>query len=116
MGDIFDKVYVLTAGDSVAELQHKGDLLAEKLDKDLEAEFLSAGFVPSMIFPGQDRRQKNFAAWKQFWTHGKVEDLKRDIGKLSTSIGFAADAFAPFYKMLKTDNEPAASAVIPVNI
>ena len=113
-GDIFDKVYILTTGDSVAELQHKGDLLAEKLDKDLEAEFLSAGFVPSMIFPGQDRRQKNFAAWKQFWTHGKVEDLKRDIGKLSTSIGFAADAFAPFYKMLQTDNEPAASAVIPV--
>ncbi|MGA8240047.1 MAG: hypothetical protein WB818_05700 [Desulfobacterales bacterium] len=102
-GGIFDKVYVLTAGDSVAELQHKGDLLAEKLEKDLEAEFLSAGFVPSMIFPGQDRRQKNFAAWKQFWTQGKVEDLERDIGQLSASIGFAADAFAPFYKMLQTD-------------
>ena len=35
-GGIFDKVYVLTAGDSVAELQHKGDLLAEKLEKDLK--------------------------------------------------------------------------------
>ena len=113
-GDIFDKVYVLTAGDSVAELQHKGDLLAEKLEKDLEAEFLSAGFVPSMIFPGQDRRQKNFAAWKQFWTQGKVEDLERDIGQLSASIGFAADAFAPFYQMLRTDTEPAASVGIPV--
>jgi predicted exporter len=114
-GGIFDKVYVLTAGDSVAELQHKGDLLAEVLEKDLEADFLSAGFVPSMIFPGQERRQKNFVAWKQFWTHGKVEELKRDIGKFSTSIGFAADAFAPFYEMLQTDNEPAASAGIPVD-
>ena len=113
-GDIFDKVYVLTAGDSVAELQHKGDLLAEKLEKDLKAEFLSAGFVPSMIFPGQDRRQENFAAWKQFWTHGKVEDVERDIGKLSASIGFAADAFAPFYKMLRTDTEPVVSDGIPV--
>ena len=114
-GGIFDKVYVLTAGNSVAELQYKGDLLAERLEKDIKAEFLSTGFVPSMIFPGQERRQKNFAAWKQFWTQGKVEDLKRDIGKLSTSIGFAADAFAPFYKMLQTDTEPAASAVIPVD-
>ena len=112
-GDIFDKVYVLTAGDSVSELQHKGDLLAEKLEEDLKAEFLSTGFVPSMIFPGQERRQKNFAAWKQFWTHEKVEELKQDIGNLSISIGFAAGAFAPFYEMLQTDNEPAASAVIP---
>lgn len=113
-GDIFDKVYVLTAGDSVAELQHKGDLLAGKLEQDLEVEFLSAGFVPSMIFPGQDRRQENFAAWKQFWTHAKVEDLKRDIGRLSAAIGFAAEAFAPFYSILQTDTEPAARDGIPV--
>ncbi|MGB7920483.1 MAG: MMPL family transporter [Desulfobacterales bacterium] len=112
-GGIFDKVYVLTAGDSLAELQHKGDLLAEKLEKDLEAEFLSAGFVPSMIFPGHDRRQKNFAAWKQFWTDEKVAGLKRDIDQLSTAIGFAVDAFDPFFNMLRTDVEPAASDGIP---
>ncbi|MGW8188572.1 MAG: methyltransferase domain-containing protein, partial [Desulfobacterales bacterium] len=112
-GDIFDKVYVLTTGGSVAELQHKGDLLAEKLEKDLKAEFLSTGFVPSMIFPGQERRRKNFVAWKQFWTHAKVEELKRNIGNLSISIGFTADAFASFYTMLQTDSEPAAGAVIP---
>ena len=114
-GDIFDKVYVLNTGDSVSELQHKGDLLVEKLEKDLDDGFLSAGFVPSMIFPGQDRRQKNFAAWKQFWTHEKVDEVKQGIEQFSVSMGFAADAFTPFYKMLQADTMPAASAEIPVD-
>lgn len=112
-GDIFDKVFVLTADDSRAGLRQQADLLARHLEEDLETGFFSAGFAPSMVFPGPDRRRENFNAWKQFWTAEKIGRVKADIADFSGTAGFSADAFAAFFDMLQTGAEPDAPIAIP---
>ena len=82
-GGIFDKVYLLAEGPSIEELQHQADLLLEKINPDLRSGVLSSGFVSSMIAPGAELRQKNFDAWRGFWSPERIETLKRTIGNLS---------------------------------
>ena len=65
-----------------------------------------------MIAPGAELRQKNFIAWRGFWSLERIETLKRTIGNLSASMGFADDAFAAFYEMLRATSAPAENAHI----
>jgi uncharacterized protein len=109
-GGIFDKVYMLAEGQSIEELQHRGDVLFEKITSDLRSGVLSSGFVSSMIAPGAELRQKNFRAWRGFWSPERIETLKRTIGNLSASMGFADEAFGAFYDMLSAPSAPAENA------
>jgi predicted exporter len=111
-GGIFDKVYVLAEGPSIEELQHQGDVLLEKINADLRSGVLSSGFVSSMIAPGAELRQKNFNAWREFWSPERIGTLKGTIGNLSASMGFADDAFAAFYEMLSATVAPAENSHI----
>ena len=112
-GDIFSKVYMLAEGRSVEELQVKDDALLDKLERDLDSGRLSAAFVPSMLFPSRERRAKNFAAWKQFWKRERVESIQRIIGERSESLGFAPDAFAPFYDRLTAERPTEGDEGVP---
>lgn len=104
---IFHKTYLMTEGESVKELQEKGGRLLQMIDRDLALGAISSGFVPSMVFPGEERRGKNFRAWREFWDSNRIEELKRALGDASSATGFAADAFEPFYKTLsKTSYQP----------
>ena len=103
-GKVFNKIYVMTEGESIPELQEKGDRLLNMLDQDLRTDVLSSGFVPSMIFPGQDRGRQNFKAWQNFWNPNRVAALKQSILIASLNTGFTSDAFEPFYKMLKPNS------------
>jgi len=111
-GGIFDKVYLLAEGPSIEELQHQADLLFEKINPDLRSGVLASGFVSSMIAPGAELRQKNFNAWRGFWSPERIEALKRTIGSLSASMGFTDDAFAAFYDMLSATSAPSGNAEI----
>jgi uncharacterized protein len=111
-GGLFDKVYVLAEGQSIDELQRQGDVLYEKINSDLRSGVLSSGFVSSMIAPGAELRRQNFDAWRAFWSPERIEALKRTIGSLSASMGFAEDAFSAFYVMLSETSAPAENARI----
>ncbi len=108
-GGMFDKVYVLTEGRSVEELQDQGDRLVAKIEADLRAGVLSSGFAPSMIAPGAELRRRNFDAWRAFWSPGRVDALKQTLGGAAAAQGFAAEAFDPFYALLGAASPPPAA-------
>jgi predicted exporter/SAM-dependent methyltransferase len=111
-GGIFDNVYVLAEGASTEDLQRQGDSLLEQINADLRGGILSSGFVPSMVAPGPELRRKNFDAWREFWSLDRIEAFKRTIGSLSAPLGFADDAFADFFDLLRATSPPAADARI----
>jgi uncharacterized protein len=106
-GGMFEKVFMLTEGRSLAELQTQGDGLVAKVEADLRAGALSSGFVPSMIAPGAELRHRNFAAWREFWTPERIATLKQTMGGFAAEQGFADDAFDPFYSALGAASPPA---------
>ena len=112
-GQVFNKVYLLIRGESIDELQQKGDRLLTMLDQDIAADRLSSGFVSSVIFPGEDRRRQNFAAWKSFWNPIRIKALSRSMEKISVELGFTADAFNSFYNVLRDPTDPAGNTTIP---
>ena len=106
-GMAFNKIYVMTEGASIAELQKKGDSLLDVMDQAQREGTLSSGFVPSMIFPGEERRRQNSAAWKTFWNSDRIATLKQSISTAASDLGFTADAFEPFFMLLDlNDNYP----------
>jgi predicted exporter/2-polyprenyl-3-methyl-5-hydroxy-6-metoxy-1,4-benzoquinol methylase len=112
-GWVFNKIYVLTAADSIAGLQNRDDRLLELVEQDKHAGTLSSGFVSSMIFPGENRQRQNLAAWKKFWTTGRIIALKKALTAASRDLGFAPDAFEPFFKMLQPDSVRLQPMPIP---
>ena len=66
-----------------------------------------------MIFPGEDRSRQNFMAWKKFWTDSRVTDVENSIKDAAFDLGFTADAFEPFYKMLNLDSYQTDRLDIP---
>jgi predicted exporter/SAM-dependent methyltransferase len=109
-GNLYGRIYVMVEGRHVKELQQKGDRLAALLDQDVRAGTLASAFVPSMIFPGEQRAEQNFSAWRVFWQPERTAALQRALNRVSAELGFAPDAFAPFLTLVRT-KEMAAPAI-----
>ncbi len=100
-GNLFSRIYVMVEGRDVEELQHKGDLLAALLDQDVRTGTLASAFVPSRVFPGKERAEQNFSAWRAFWRPERTAALQKALVHDSIKLGFAPDAFAPFLALVK---------------
>jgi len=101
-GNLFSRIYVMVEGRDVKELQQKGDRLATLLDQDFRTGTLASAFVPSMIFPGEQRADQNFAAWRAFWQPERRAALRKTLKHVSIELGFAPDAFASFLTLAET--------------
>jgi uncharacterized protein len=99
-GDVFERVYLMIEGRNLQELQQKSDGLADLLDQEVSAGRLSKAFIPSMIFPGKEKADKNFAAWQRFWNPVRIAGLRKDMRDSSQSLGFSSNAFDSFFILL----------------
>jgi predicted exporter/SAM-dependent methyltransferase len=100
-GNLFNRIYVMAEGRDIQELQRKGDRLAALLEEDVGNGTLAAAFVPSQIFPGEERARRNFAAWRVFWHQERVSALRETFAQASKELGFAQNAFSPFFKLVE---------------
>ncbi|HVP78962.1 MAG TPA: methyltransferase domain-containing protein [Thermodesulfobacteriota bacterium] len=100
-GNIFSRVYMMVEGRDIQELQQKGDRLATLLDQEVKSGTLASAFVPSLVFPGRERAEQNFSAWRAFWQPERVAALREALGRDSIELGFAPDAFAPFLTLVQ---------------
>lgn len=99
-GDIGQKVYLMTTAPSLEALQAQNDRLLARIERDRQNGRIQAAFVPSMIFPGPERSQQNYAAWRAFWTPERAEQVQRDLVREGKEVGFKDDAFATFFALL----------------
>ena len=109
-GDLFSRIYVMVEGRNVQELQQKGDRLAALLDQETRTGTLASAFVPSLVFPGEQRAEENFSAWRAFWQPERTATVRNALKLASTELGFAPNAFAPFLTLVET-KELAALAI-----
>jgi len=115
-GQVFNRVYLMISADSLQALQRKGDRLLAALDRDAADDTVSAGFVPSMVFPGKVRRRENLAAWQSFWTPARIEALESAMQKTSARLGFTAEAFKDFYDSLRHPKLRIGKTAIPADL
>jgi len=110
---VMSRIYLMSGADTIAALQSGWDGLLGMVEADREAGRLGAGFVPSMIFPGEARQKENFAAWRAFWTPGRIGALKAALAAAGAQAGFSEDAFAPFIRTLTPRWTAAAIPAVP---
>ncbi len=99
-GDIFTKIFIMAEAENLSALKDKMDKAAYLVMSDIKAKKLKSGFVPSMIFPGENMCKKNFSAWKKFWNKKRVGELKKNFKKISQGMGFTENAFDPFFRLI----------------
>ncbi len=99
-GGIANRVFLIQEGGDVADLQRRADRLAFQLDREEANGVLSASFVPSLLFPGEERARQNFRDWREFWSSERVSALTADIERAARESGFRPGAFNPFLSML----------------
>lgn len=103
-GDIFSKVYLMVEGSDAHDLQQKCDHLTDMLSQEASAGRISRAFIPSMIFPGEERARKNFAAWRSFWNGERITAFRKDMEDVSQPLGFSPGAFNQFLTLLHKEN------------
>jgi predicted exporter/SAM-dependent methyltransferase len=107
-GDIFHRLYVLVDAQNEAELRTKSDAWLALLERERAAGVLKSGFSPSMLNPGPAQAQAHLNAWKHFWTPERVSRVRSALQAGAAEVGFAPDAFAPFFDRLTSPSvEPA---------
>lgn len=99
-GNIGERVFLMNSEGAMAGIQMGNDQLLEKIEQDINQEVLAAAFVPSMIFPGQERTEQNVAAWHEFWNDLRGEEIKKDLRRAGAELGFTPDAFVDFFSLL----------------
>jgi len=99
-GDLLSKVYVMVEGRDGADFQRKCDDAAAMLDREKAAGRVSQYFSASTVFPGNSLSDSNAAAWRDFWTPGRIAEFKRNLDEAGRALGFSAQAFDPFLKSL----------------
>ncbi|MCE5265937.1 MAG: MMPL family transporter, partial [Deltaproteobacteria bacterium] len=99
-GNVLGRIYVMAEGRDPAQLQRQDDRLTALLEQESRSGALAPAFTPSVIFPGPERAAENLKSWQAFWNPERVAGLKLTIGQVSRELGFTADAFAPFLKLV----------------
>ena len=110
-GDLTSRVYMLTEGRSLAELQAKSDRLTGMLEEDFERGKIGPYFSLSDLFPGEDLARSRAADWRAFWTPRRAADLAGELSRIGREMGFAPAAFRAFTDSLS--GTPPAVAAIP---
>ena len=95
-GNIFNRVFLLTEAETMAELQEKGDQLLTRMAADPTPDLLQTAFLPAMLFPGPEQRQNHLAAWKTFWHPQRVQQVSQALKDAGQRYGFAENAFSAF--------------------
>jgi len=113
-GDVTSRIYVMTEGKNIVDLQAKSDRLAVMFQEDLQRETMKAAFLLSDLFPGEEIARRRAADWQAFWTAARIADLRRELLRTGRDLGFAPDAFAPFTALLT--GPPPAAAPVPESL
>ncbi|MFO8111314.1 MAG: MMPL family transporter [Desulfosalsimonadaceae bacterium] len=94
---LFDKIYLIAEAPDRDALQQHSDRLAARLAAELEDQTLSEAFVPSMIFPGEQRCRENLAAWRNFWQKHDKALLQKRMQQVAEKMGMPAGIFSDVY-------------------
>ena len=97
---VFKQVFLMTEGESPQKMRLLWDRLMKRLETDKKAGIIASAFVPSMIFPGDEVRKENYAAWRSFWKPERIRSFREALAVSAAGAGFKPDAFEPFFKML----------------
>ncbi len=112
-GQVLNKVHLMIRGDSLEQLQQKGDELLTAVEAGIRSGSLSSGFVPAMVFPGEVRSRRNLSDWQAFWRPDRIAALRQALAAAAGETGFAEDAFTPFFRQLTPGGKSAADVGIP---
>ncbi|MFH1135814.1 MAG: methyltransferase domain-containing protein [Pseudomonadota bacterium] len=93
-GDLSGRVYVMAQGATVEELRGQAEVLTAFLKSSPGFEHAVRPVPLTAVLPGPREQRENLAAWKQFWTPARREELRAVLADAET--GFSPDAFAPF--------------------
>ncbi len=110
-GDLTSRVYMMTEGKDIGELQAKSDRLAGMFREDARRGVIKTAFALADFFPGEELARTRAADWRAFWTPARIADLEREIKRAGRELGFAPDAFALFTAALA--GPPPAAAPVP---
>jgi uncharacterized protein len=108
-GDVTGSIQLMLEAGSRDELVLRGDQVSRMLEAEIAAGGVQPCFLPSSLLPGEEVRRKNFAAWQRFWSTERIAGLETAVGAASRDLGFAPDAFAPFFAVLRSPAIPQAS-------
>ena len=99
---------MIEGGDPGRALWQEAERLGEFLRREKEAGVLAGDLPRAALLPGPKEQESNLKAWREFWTRDRIAALKTSLQEEGAKMGFKADAFAPFFRILQEDRASPA--------
>lgn len=101
-GDNVNQATIMVEGKDEEDALAKNDTLARLLG-DLERKGIISGISSiSSLAPSEQTQRQNMESWRKFWTPEKTEHVRSAVLSKAKPLGYRADAFAPFFKLIET--------------
>jgi 1-acyl-sn-glycerol-3-phosphate acyltransferase len=97
-GDALGMTLIVTRGATTDEALAQTDLAAKRLSMDPN---VTALYSLAAVCPSAATQEANLARWKFFWTSERRANLRRVLQESGLELGFRADAFDPFWRMVE---------------
>jgi len=108
-GDVSGSMQLMIEADTRDGLARRSDLVSRMLQTEIAGGAIQPCFLPSTLAPGAAAARDNFNAWQRFWTGERIAALENDVRTGSAELGFAPDAFAPWFALLRSPAQPKSS-------
>jgi len=102
-GNFQDNAILFAEGKDIEKSLQANDNLFNYLVNKMPAEKIIS-LAP--LFPSEKTKASNRQRWKQFWENGNDKLAERLIAGEGGKIGFSANAFSPFFDVLKKEPPP----------
>ncbi|MBM4353549.1 MAG: methyltransferase domain-containing protein [Deltaproteobacteria bacterium] len=100
-GDVLNRTWVLIEGEDLEALRREADRLALFIEEEARAGVLDEGFSPSLLLPGVDASERNFAAWKGFWTSERTKEVASALSAAAVEGGLDPSGFDAFVEQIE---------------
>ena len=66
------------------------------------------------LYPSAIKQQEKIKRWRNYWSEGKIQQVKKDIDETSSAYRFKPGAFHEFYDLMAFDSTIAPDALEPL--
>ena len=105
-GGLPRKPCIMVQGNTLPALWQEVERVGEFLRGERDDSVLEGNLPRAALLPGPKTQESNLAAWREFWNRDRVAALKASLRADGLCMGFKADAFAPFFRILEEPQDP----------
>ncbi len=99
-------IFMIFKGKTISDALYKNEEALVIIDSLKKKELVHRYAGISALLPSDSIQKQRIALWHAYWTPEKIARIEQSVSKHAVALGFKAEAFNPFFELLKKQYAP----------